>query len=178
MPVLSARLHVFNICWEWSPKILPPSINIYCFSGFPTPSGKYLCSITHSLKYVNVQDTESIKRVIPREGRLRQEETRAWFPTTIFTAGWWSVHHPYCSFLFSFHKLCRTRSSYKFYQHISHLLLSFSSNLITSSLCCSKGLDFFITIFSNSGHFINVWLLWQINKFYPPIIQQGTFLTE
>lgn len=86
MPVLAARLHVFNICWEWSPKILPPSINSDCFSGFPTPSGKCLCSITHSLKYVNVKDTESIKHMIPREGRLRQRETRAWFPTTVFTA--------------------------------------------------------------------------------------------
>lgn len=41
IPVLSARLHVFNICCEWSPKILPPSINIYYFSAFPTPSRKY-----------------------------------------------------------------------------------------------------------------------------------------
>lgn len=31
---------MFNICCEWSLKILPPSINIYCFSGFPSPKRK------------------------------------------------------------------------------------------------------------------------------------------
>lgn len=85
VPVLSERLHVFNIYCEWSPKILPPSINLYCLSGFATPSRKYPCSITHSLKYVSVKDTEHIKHVVPRERRLRQKETWVCFPTTVFT---------------------------------------------------------------------------------------------
>lgn len=89
MPVLSARLHVFNICCEWSPKILPPSINIYCFSGFPTPSRKYQRSIIHSLKYVNVKDTDRIQHVsqrmqVPREKRLRQKEAGAIVPYNYF----------------------------------------------------------------------------------------------
>lgn len=85
VPVLSERLHVFNIYCEWSPKILPPSINLYCLSGFPTPSRKYPCSITHSLKYVSVKDTEHIKHVVPRERRLRQKEAWVCFPTAVFT---------------------------------------------------------------------------------------------
>lgn len=89
MPVFSARLHVFNICCGWSPKILPPSINIYCFSGFPTPSRKYSCSIIYSVKYVNVKDTNRIKHVsqrtkVPREKRLRQKEAGAIVPYNYF----------------------------------------------------------------------------------------------
>lgn len=122
-----ARLPGFGVGWGWSPKLLLPSINIYCFSGFLTPSRKRSCSITHSVKCVSVKGTASMKRASPREGRLRDASLDSCNHSHCAAGG---LHRPYCSFLFSFHKLCRTRSSYKFYQHISHLSYHSAQNLL------------------------------------------------
>lgn len=93
VPRLSATLHVFRVCCEWSPKILPPSINVYCFF-----LGFWLWEEgTRALSYIpwnmSVSETQSILNTWAA-GRRSREERRGldrkrcepFFPLTVFTS--------------------------------------------------------------------------------------------
>lgn len=135
MPVLSARLHKSNICCERSPKILSPSINIYCFLWVSNSKQKVAALYPVSLEVCECQRYGThraceLQYVGPERKEVRYKEVWAIVPyyyfypssgtvVTILTAFFYSASTAFASCM------VHTNSSniHRFSHHTSQTLL-------------------------------------------------------